>query len=303
MAFLPPAGQAVVATQDAVVEGVDFIRAWTTPYQLGGRALAAALSDLAAMGARAHSCLATVCAPDDVTVEDLVAIHAGLLDAGRRHGCALAGGDLSATGGPLVIDVCALGVVDPDRVMRREAGRPGDALVVTGVLGRAAAGLRLLQDDLAGVRLDPAHAAAARLAQTSPAPRLEEGARLAAAGVRCAGDLSDGLLAGARLIAGASGCAAVLWIGALPVDAWLKSAFGPEWLGLAVAGGEDFELLAAVPATRLEGLLAAWAADRDAGPVPVTVVGRLLEGSGVRLLTGEGGVEITPPALRSRHWT
>ncbi len=296
--WTPPPGMAVAVTQDALVEGVDFLRAWTTPCALGRRAMAVALSDLAAMGAAAHSCVATVCAPATTRADDVAAIQAGMRDYGETTGCVLVGGDVSAIDGPLVIDVCALGVVDPVRILRRDAGRPGDLLVVTGVLGRAAAGLRLLRDldgapPAAG---DGGHLAAWRAAQSDPQARLREGAALAAAGVRCAGDLSDGLVVDASRTAAASGCAAEIWLDSVPVDPELRAAFPQEWAELAIAGGEDFELLAALVPERLDGLLTGWSL------TPLTVVGRLTSGAGLRLLDREGGVELAVPVPRSRHF-
>jgi thiamine-monophosphate kinase len=293
----PPPGRALVVTQDALVEGVDFHRDWTTPHLLGRRCIAVSLSDLAAMGARPAFCLVTLCAPADTPLGDVEALHGGIEEIAAEYACPLIGGDVSAIAGPLVIDVVAGGTVHPARVLRRDAGRPGDVLVVTGVLGRASAGLRLLRNAAASVPDDVA--AAWRAAQLDPTPRLGEGEELAARGVRCAGDLSDGLLVDARRTAAASGCTAELWRDALPVDAALREAFGEEsWLALAIAGGEDFELLAAVPPEDLDALLRDW----PAGLAPLTVVGRLVEGDGVRLLDAQGGAAVALPQVSSRHF-
>jgi len=294
-AWLPPPGLAVVQTQDALVEGIDFRRDWTTPHALGMRALAVALSDLAAMGAQPHTCLATVCAPAATVADDLLAIQLGILDAAAGVGCRLLGGDVSAIAGPLVVDVSATGSAEPARLLRRDAGHPGDLLAVTGVLGRAAAGLRLLDGDRAVV--DAPTRTCWLQAQLAPRPRLAEGRALAAAGIGCAGDLSDGLLVDSGRIAAASGCAAVLWLEALPVDAALKDAFA-GWPELALGGGEDFELLAAAPAGVLTAAQASW----PAGLAPLSVVGRLAEGTGLRLLDRDGGRALPLPAVRSRHF-
>jgi len=291
----PPDGRALVLTQDALVEGVDFHRGWTTPFLLGRRCLAVSLSDLAAMGAAPAWCMVTLCAPGDTAVGDVEELHAGLLAMAAESACPVVGGDVSAIDGPLVLDVVAGGSVDPARVLRRDAGRVGDLLVVTGVLGRAAAGLRLLR---AGADASPAAGAAWRRAQLDPVPRLGEGLALAELGVRCAGDLSDGLLVDARRTADACGCAAELWRDAVPVDAELRTAFTDDWPALALGGGEDFELLAAVGAERLDGLRRDW----PAGLARLTVVGRLVEGSGLRLLDRDGGAELALPPVASRHF-
>ena len=298
----PPRGQVVALTQDALVEGVDFHRDWTTPYLLGRRTLALSLSDLAAMGAAPAFCLVTLCAPGDTPVADVEALHEGLQAMAAEHTCPVVGGDVSAIDGPIVLDVVAGGTVAPDGALRRDAGRPGDALVVTGVLGRAAAGLRLLRDPsaLASLPREVAEAATRvwRSAQLDPAPRVAEGRQLAFDGVRCAGDLSDGLLVDAGRTAAASGCAAELWCDALPVDPPLREAFGDDWLALAAGGGEDFELLAAVPPTMLDTLVLGW----PVGLARLSVVGRLVEGSGLRLLDRRGGAEVAPPPVASRHF-
>jgi thiamine-monophosphate kinase len=287
-------------TQDALVEGVDFRRAWTTPYLLGRRSLALSLSDLAAMGATPAWCLVALCAPGDTSLADVEALHEWLQAIAAEHGCPVIGGDVSAIAGPLVLDVVAGGTVEGGRALLRDAGRPGDVLVVTGRLGRAAAGLRLLLDVDAGrgAVVDQAVADAWRAAQLDPVPRVAEGRALAARGVRCAGDLSDGLLVDARRTADASACAVELWRDALPVDAGLHAVFPEEWAALALGGGEDFELLAAVEPAHLDGLLADWPADL----APLTVVGRLVEGRGLRLLDGRDGAELAPPPIASRHF-
>lgn len=293
----PPPGRALVVTQDALVEGIDFHRHWTTPHLLGRRCIAVSLSDLAAMGARPAFCVVTLCAPADTPLGDVEALHGGIEAIAAEYACPLIGGDVSAIAGPLVIDVVAGGTVDPARVLRRDAGRPGDVLVVTGVLGRAAAGLRLLRD--AGASVPDDVAAAWRAAQLDPTPRLDEGVALADGGVRCAGDLSDGLLVDARRTAAASGCAAELWRDALPVDTALHAAFNDEsWLALAIAGGEDFELLAAVAPADIDALLRDW----PEGLAPLTVVGRLVEGEGVHLLEAAGGQALALPRVASRHF-
>jgi thiamine-monophosphate kinase len=293
----PPPGHAVVLTQDALVEGVDFRRAWTSPHRLGRRALAVSLSDLAAMGARPGFCLVTLCAPGSTPLADVEALHGGLAEMAAESACPIVGGDVSAIDGPIVLDVVAGGAVDPALALRRDAGRPGDALVVTGALGCAAAGLGILRDGVPA-ELDTDVRARWLSAQLDPRPRIAEGLALAAAGVRCAGDVSDGLLVDARRTADASGCAAELWRDALPVDDALRRAHGGDWPTLALGGGEDFELLAGVPRDLLESLLAGWP-DTLA---PLTVVGRLVAGDGLRLLDGEAGAELALPAVASRHF-
>lgn len=292
-----PGDTDLALSQDCLVEGVDYRREWIGPHQLGRRALQVALSDLAGMGAVPAYALATLCAPARTGLEDVLAIQEGLCDAARRCGCRLIGGDVSDTAGPLVIDVSVAGTVAPGRALLRDAGRPGDALVVTGHLGRAAAGLELLRDPDARSRRDGPGGGWVE-AQLEPAARLDEGRALVAAGVRCAGDVSDGLLVDIERTAAASDCAAELWLDSLPVEPALRRAFGDRWPALALAGGEDFELAAAVPPELLGPLISGW----PPALAPLAVVGRLLPGSGVSLLRRRGGPPVEPPAISSRHY-
>lgn len=291
----PPAGRALVLTQDALVEGVDFLKPWITPYQLGHRALAVSLSDLAAMGSAPSFCLLTICARASVPALDVLAVEAGLHDAAAAVGCTLAGGDVSAIDGPLVLDVVAGGYVDGDRILRRGAGQPGDLLVVTGALGRAAAGLAVLQGELPSAGAHPAWVDS----HLRPRPRLAEGMALAALGVRCAGDVSDGLWVDAARTARASNCGAELWWESMPVDQVLRDLPDEQARGLALAGGEDFELLAAAPPALIEALLLDWPAEL----APLSVVGRLVGERGVRLRTARDGELLPDPVPRSRHFS
>ena len=292
----PPPGHDLAVSIDAVVEDVDFRRDWISPRQLGRKAFTVAASDLAGMGAQVVNCVATLCARGSEQFEDVIEIQRGLCEAAASCGCALIGGDVSAIDGPLVIDVCVTGSLPAGRALRRSAGREGDVLMVSGVLGRAAAGLRLLRESRA-----PADLMETRWieAQLQPRSRLAEGRRLLDAGVLCGGDVSDGLLLDAARTARACGCAAELWADSLPVDAPLRDRFGREWLELAGGGGEDFELLAAVAQQDAMRLLTGWPAEL----APLTAVGMLRAGSGVQLLDRRDGTHLPMPASAAEHFT
>jgi thiamine-monophosphate kinase len=289
----PPPGRALVVTQDALVEGVDFRPGWMTPHQLGRRVLTVSLSDLAATGSAPAFCLLTICARPSTLALDVLAIAAGVCDLAVETGCSVAGGDLSAIDGPLVLDLMAAGFVAPDRTLRRDAGRPGDLLVVTGVLGRAAAGLAALQG-----RLGLAAHRSWIDAQLDPRARLAEGMALADAGVRCAGDLSDGLWLDAERTAIASRCGAELWWDAVPVDRELGALPAAERQRLALAGGEDFELLAAASPRVVTRLQQGW----PARLTPLSVVGRLTRDPGICLLDSRAGQPLEPPRPTSLHF-
>ncbi len=293
----PDPRELLVVTQDAVVEDVDYVRSWTRPYLVGRRSLTLSLSDIASMGAKAAWCVVTYCANSNVYYEDLLAIQNGLCDLALESDCHVVGGDLSRIDGPTVIDVVAFGTVPPGELLRRDSGRVGDVLVVTGTLGRAAAGLHLL---MAKESIETDNEAVERWisSQLDPVARTEEGPAMSKLGVKCCGDLSDGLLIDATRTARSSGCTAEIWLDKLPVDPGIRESFPDEWLTLALAGGEDFELLAAVPNTVVPNLLDRWSPNL----APLTVIGRLTEGAGVRLLDHENGAEIPRPELISRHF-
>jgi thiamine-monophosphate kinase len=294
--WTPPPDCDLAVSVDAVVEDVDFRRSWITPRQLGRRAFAVAVSDLAGTGAEPVHCLATLCARSWEQLEDVLDIQRGLCEAAAEVGCAVAGGDVSSIAGPLVIDVCVTGTVPRGRALRRSAGRPGDVLLVTGVLGAAAAGLRLLLEGGAVATEEDQRWIDAQL---QPVSRLVEGRALLDAGVRCGGDLSDGLLLDAARTARACACGAELWAESLPVDAQLPERFGPQWLQLAIGGGEDFELLLAVAEEEAEPLVREW----PAALAPLREVGRLRSGAGVRLLDRRGGTEIIQPSTTAQHFS
>jgi thiamine-monophosphate kinase len=231
----------LVVSTDMLVEGVDFDLARMGAAGVGHRAAGASLSDMAAMGAEPLCLLAALGLPDGFT--DVAGLAAGM----AGHGVAVVGGDLSRAPA-LIVAVTALGRAE--RPVLRSGGRPGDVLVVTGSLG--------------------GQAASGYTARVSP--RLAEGRALAAVATAMI-DVSDGVATDVRRLAQASGTGAVVELERLPRAAGAS-------VEQAAAGGEDFELLAAVPP--------------DAAlPVPVTAIGRLTGDPDVLLLGADG----TPRAL------
>ncbi len=236
-------------TQDALVDGIHFRREWTSWRDLGYKAAAVNLSDLAAMGAEPEGLLVSLGLPPDTLVAAVLDLYEGL----NEPGVAVLGGDTVAA--PVVfVGVTALG--RSGRVPGRAGARPGDLLVVTGPLGGAAAGLYALEQGLEGFD---------DLVRTHRRPpfRLAEGRRLAVV-ARAMLDVSDGILADAGKIAERSGCRVVVDVERLPLAARLgEVADLPFW-----ALGEDYELLAALPS-------------EEARASGFPIVGRCEEGSGV----------------------
>jgi thiamine-monophosphate kinase len=237
-------GGAVATSIDALVEGVHFRRETASPRQIGRKALSTALSDLAAMGAAPGEAYVWLGAPEGMGEPELLEVGEGLAAVATETGTTIAGGDL--TRAPVLsLAVTVTGHAShPEDFVTRAGARPGDALVVTGELGGAAAGLLLLEDP--ALEGDDA----LRRRQLDPTPRLAAGRALAAAGATAMIDLSDGLAGDAHHMAEASGGLLVVDASTIPiapdVDA-VAAAAGRDPLELATAGGEDYELLAALP--------------------------------------------------------
>jgi thiamine-monophosphate kinase len=262
-----PAG-ALATSVDALVEGVHFRRETASLRQIGRKAISTALSDLAAMGAAPGEAYVWLGAPPELGEPELLELGEGLAAVARETGTTIAGGDL--TGAPVLsLAVTVVGHAPrPEDFVTRVGAQPGDALVVTGELGGAAAGLLLLEDPaLTGDD-------ALRARQLDPTPRLAAGQALAAAGATAMIDISDGLAGDAGHVAAASGALLAIDAEALPIAlgvAAVANAAGRDPLELAVSGGEDYELLAALPPAAVAPARAALAATR----IPLTEIGKV----------------------------
>jgi thiamine-monophosphate kinase len=283
-------GGATATSVDAIVEGVHFRREEAGLETVGRKALSTALSDLAAMGAEPGEAYVVLGAPPELREEEFVALLDGLLGVASATGTTLAGGDL--TRAPvLTLAVTVVGhAARAEDLVTRGGARPGDLLVLTGELGGAAAGRRLLEDPALASAVPENTAEALRDRQLDPTPRLRAGRALAAAGAGAMIDLSDGLAGDAGHLARAGGVSLQIDATALPLAegvAEIAAAAGQDPLRLAVSGGEDYELLAALPPGNLEQASRTLG---EAGETTLTPIGEVEVGEGVEIRLPGGGL-------------
>jgi thiamine-monophosphate kinase len=285
-------GGATATSVDALVEGVHFRLGQTTLAQIGRKALATALSDLAAMGAGAGEAYVVLGAPASLDEDGCLELVDGIAALAAETGTTLAGGDL--TRAPvLTLAVTVVGhAATAEQLVGRDGAKPGDLLVLTGELGGAAAGLLLLDRPELGAAVPEQTAERLRLRQLEPAPRLRCGRDLAATGATAMIDLSDGLGGDAVHLAERSGVGLRIDAAALPLAAGVEEvaeATGRNPLELAASGGEDYELLATLPPQRLEEAMARVA---ESGEATLARVGEVVEGEGVEVRL-PGGAQLT----------
>lgn len=284
-----PGDDAAILTNDTVlstdlgIEGVHFRLDWISPTEAGYRTAAAGVSDLAAMGAEPVGILVSLGVPGDGALAQ--EIMAGVKSLAREFKMTLLGGDLTRSPGPLIVDVVSVGHVR--KPLLRSRAKVGDEVWVTGALGGAAAGVALWK---AGQTVPDV----LRQAFAAPRPRIDEARWLVEAGATAGIDLSDGLAGDAGHIAAASKVAVVIDSDALPLHSRLADLQLPEGIdpsNLALHGGDDFELLVAVPQGLLDGRVDGFVRRFD---LRLTRVGRVIEGVGVLLKSGDSGAETKP---------
>jgi thiamine-monophosphate kinase len=285
----PERNRVEVLTVDALIEGIHFERAFVPPDAIGHRALAVNLSDLAAMGAAPRLALLSMALPASLPLADFDGIVAGFTALAARHRLHVAGGNLTRSPGPLMIDVTVMGTVKRRQALTRSGARPGDDIYVSGSLGAAHAGLCALQS---AISIQPSTIDA----YLRPEPRLALGIHLARnrAASACM-DLSDGLADGVNQIAEASGVGMEIDAGALPIDPAARAFFesrGGDATVDALTGGDDYELLIAVRPRTQRRLTAAM----QRGDVVLTRIGRCTAARGITL-RGAGGASIDAAVL------
>jgi thiamine-monophosphate kinase len=302
----PERNRVEVLTVDALVEGIHFDRAFVPPDAIGHRALAVNLSDLAAMGAAPRLALLSMALPATLGLAEFDGIVAGFTALARRYSLHVAGGNITRSPGPLMLDVTVMGTVKRRQALTRSGARPGDDVYVSGTIGAAAAGLWLLQSS-GGSRQSQSQSQPqfqsesdsstatddCRLttAYLRPEARLTLGIHLSRnrAASACM-DLSDGLADGLRQIGEASGVGMIIDATALPIEPAARAFFaarGMDAVMQALTGGDDYELLFAVRPRTQRRLSAA----TKRGGVPLTRIGRCTAERRITL-RGEAGSAI-----------
>ncbi len=278
------AGRYAVTSVDTMVERVHFRSAQLAPEEIGHRAMAAALSDLAAMGAAPGQTYLALGIPHGYGHDAAVALADGAAALAAECGASIAGGDVTRAG-ELFVSVTVVGwCEDPGRLVGRDGAQPGDVVGVTGELGGAGAGLALLSDACADLSLGTNERGALHLRYARPQPRLAAGAALAGAGARAMIDISDGIATDAAHIGRRSGVRLALELAALPLGAGVRNvagALGVAPAELAATAGDDYELCVCVPesarsiaeaAARSCALTLTWIGRVEAGPPGATFI-------------------------------
>jgi thiamine-monophosphate kinase len=294
-------GSLMVLTTDALVEGVHFDRRFSTPTDIGYKALAVNVSDVAAMGGAPRLALLSLILPPSLSIDVVDGILDGLLEAAAEARVAIAGGNIARSPGPLAIDVTVTGSVRPRRILTRGGGRAGDRLYVSGTVGAAAAGLAWLREHASGAdgadgRQIPNDDGLAECVRRHrrPGPRTRLGSLLGRtrAASACM-DLSDGLADAVRQVAEASGTGARIVASRVPIHPgaarWFESR-GQDALEASLAGGDDYELLFAM-SSRVRGRLRL--VERQARGVPLTHIGELTA-DGAIVIERDGTTRLLP---------
>lgn len=231
-------------TADMMVEGVHFSLDYSTFYQVGWKALAVNLSDIAAMGGRPTHALVALAIPPRAKPSELLELYQGLREAARAHGVNIVGGDTVSNPERLVLNVTLLGEVGAGEAVYRSGASPGDKVYVTGTLGAPAAGLYLFQNP--ALPCSPEAAEYCRRAHTTPQPRVAAGRFLACCGASAMDDISDGLASEMHEICGTSSVGCLIRREEVPIDPRVREVAaraGVDPLEWALFGGEDLELV------------------------------------------------------------
>ena len=268
-----------LATTDTLVQDTHFDLSITGWEELGWKAIAVNLSDIAAMGGIPSYALVSLALPGELETDCIASLYRGMAGVTSEFGVALVGGNI-ASADKTMITATLLGSLENTSALTRSAASPGDQLGVTGYPGLAAAGLKMLKQNL---HFNTETSRLFRQAHLRPTPRVKEGQILSQQGVRAAIDVSDGLIADLAHICEASQVSATVKETLVPIHPALKANFKTDCRRLALAGGEDYELLFAASSEVITQV-------KKAISCPITVIGEVTEGmpGQVTLVDGAG---------------
>jgi len=270
-----------LATTDSLVQDTHFDLNVTTWKELGWKAIAVNLSDIAAMGGVPEYALISLALPGELETDCIANLYKGMAEISSQFGVAIIGGNI-ASAIKTMISVTVLGNLESNSMLTRSAALPGDQIAVTGYPGLSAAGLKMLKQKLS---FDAETTQLLREAHLTPMPRIDEGQILLHRGVKAAIDISDGLLADLTHICLASKVSARINENAVPIHPALKKNFKSDYLQLALSCGEDYELLFTAGSQIINRL-------KKTMPCPVTVIGEIAEGKPgqVTLIDADGKI-------------
>jgi len=284
-----------LATVDSLIQDTHFTLDTASWEEVGWKSLAVNLSDIAAMGGLPEYALVSLALPYDTEVVNVTDLYQGMIELARQFDVAIIGGNVSSAP-QLAVHVTVLGTAGNQerQILTRSSARPGDSVAVTGCLGAAAAGLEMLNKNLA---FELEVASALRKAFLKPCPRIAEGQLLVEHGVRAAIDISDGLLADLGHVCQASQVSARIQVDRVPIAPEVKANFGARAFELALAGGEDYELLFTGNSEIIDSV-------RKAASCPITVIGEILAGkAGEVNLVDSNGEPVSLPSAGWDHFT
>ena len=281
-ASLVPPGMAVLATTDMLIEDRHFRRRWISPQELGYKAMAVNISDLAAMGGcrSAHAMIA-LGMPKDLSVGFVDNLYIGMHKCAKKYGVSIAGGDTVSSSKDIVISISLIGYTSPKYILKRSGAQIGDIICVTGTFGDAFAGLSLLENSQKQLKNKPNWMCKLIHSQLLPEPRMREALALSSRGLATSMiDSSDGLAASAGFIAKESKKCALLSLEDIPVSdsfaQWAQTGKRTDGCEAALFGGEEYELVFTVRPKNLSRVLKL---------IPkVSVVGKIAGGRGVKYL-------------------
>jgi len=282
-------GKTQLTTVDSMVEGVHFTLDTITWRELGWKALAINLSDIAAMGGVARYILINLALPDDTETEDIEELYRGMIDLTKQAKTAIVGGNISNA--PQVsITITVIGESLNDRILKRAAAKPGDAIAVYGWPGIAAGGLAMLMQKLKFAKEDATYF---KNAFIHPVPRLEEGQVLVKNGIAAGIDTSDGLISDLRHICEASKVSARINVADVPVHEILKKNFKDKATEMALSGGEDYNLLFTGKVNIIDRI-------KKQLEFPVHIIGQIISGEPGKIDIFSAG---KPVKLQNTGWT